>query len=187
MVLHKPYPEADENLLTVADRNRHNVQTLAVPDAAAAFAQMKGSAQQEGIGLIAFSGYRSPARQKELFLDAQRRHGRRAAALWVAPPGYSEHQTGLAFDIGDRDRPETDDEQTFEGTPAFSWLRNRATDFGFELSFPRGNTQGISYEPWHWRFVGRPAARAVFHPAGIGRVVVNCRAFLCALKYQMFP
>ena len=74
--------------------------------------------------------------------------------MWVAPPGYSEHHTGLALDIGDLDHPETDVEVSFEETPAFEWLKNNADRFGFELSFPVGNPQGVSYEPWHWRFVG---------------------------------
>lgn len=148
---------------------------------------MRDQALKNGVGLVAFSAYRSPVRQKELFIDAQRRHGRRAAALWVAPPGYSEHQTGLAFDMGDRDRPDTDDEQTFEATPAYAWLSARAAEFGFELSFPRENFQGISYEPWHWRFVGTPAARGVFHPPLPQKISVFIRAFICALRYQLFP
>lgn len=185
MVLHKPYPIADETSLVVADHDRKNLQTLAASDATSAFEKMKSSALKNGIGLIAFSAYRSPARQKELFIDAQRRHGRRRAAMWVAPPGYSEHQTGLAFDIGDRDMPDMDDEPTFEATPAYAWLRERAAEFGFELSFPSGNFQGVSYEPWHWRFVGSPTARSVFHPPFVRKISIFARAFTCALKYQI--
>lgn len=162
MVLHKPYPAADESRLVVADRNRKGDPTLAAPDAAEAFGRMKAAAKKDGVGLIAFSGYRSPARQKELYLDAERRHGETEAAKWVAPAGYSEHQTGLAFDIGDLARPETDDESEFESTAAFRWLRDHAAEFGFELSFPPDNPQGVSYEPWHWRYVGTATAQAVF-------------------------
>ena len=43
-------------------------------------------------------------------------------------------------------------EESFESTPAFVWLQSRAGDFGFEMSYPRGNPHGIDYEPWHWRF-----------------------------------
>ena len=45
-------------------------------------------------------------------------------------------------------------EESFEATPAFAWLQARAGDFGFAMSYPRGNPHGIVYEPWHWRFEG---------------------------------
>ena len=186
MVLHKPYPVADESQVVAADRNRQGLPPFALADAAQAFLNMKEAAQKNGVGLIAFSGYRSTGRQKELFLDAQRRHGKRRAAAWVAPAGYSEHQTALAFDIGDVARPETDDEQTFETTPAFAWIRAHASEFGFEMSFPPDNLQGVSYEPWHWRFVGSPAARAIFHPGSFGRFLTILRAFAGVLRYQFF-
>jgi D-alanyl-D-alanine carboxypeptidase len=83
----------------------------------------------------------------------------------VAPPGHSEHHTGWALDLGDADAPETDVEPSFEKTKAFSWMTENASRFDFELSFPRDNVQGVSHEPWHWRFVGSPEARRAFHPA----------------------
>jgi D-alanyl-D-alanine carboxypeptidase len=85
------------------------------------------------------------------------------AARWVARPGHSEHHTGLAVDLGDESSPECDIEPPFEGTGAFHWLCQNAGCFGFELSFPRNNACGVDYEPWHWRFVGTPEAKQVFH------------------------
>lgn len=124
-------------------------------EAADAFVAMQKAAGDEGVSLVPISGYRTFAYQDGLFGRAINRYGSpEEAAVWVAPPGYSEHHTGLALDIGDLDRPETDVEVSFEETPVFEWLKNNADRFGFELSFPVGNPQGVSYEPWHWRFVG---------------------------------
>jgi len=71
-----------------------------------------------------------------------------------APPGHSEHHTGYAVDIGDGNNPSTNLQESFENTAAYRWLEANASRYSFELSFPRDNLQGISYEPWHWRFVG---------------------------------
>ncbi|MEN9220651.1 MAG: D-alanyl-D-alanine carboxypeptidase family protein, partial [Thermostichales cyanobacterium GMQP_bins_62] len=57
-------------------------------------------------------------------------------------------------DIGDGRDPATDVEVTFTRTAAWAWLNQHGARFGFELSFPEGNSQGISFEPWHWRYVG---------------------------------
>jgi D-alanyl-D-alanine carboxypeptidase len=67
-----------------------------------------------------------------------------------AIPGYSEHHTGRALDLhaGDGKPLET----AFENHPAFSWLCDHAAEFNFHLSYPRGNPDGINYEPWHWCF-----------------------------------
>ncbi len=169
----------------IADNNRRGEPTLSLPSAAGAFARLRSAADSAGVGLIAFSGYRSAARQRELFLDARRRHGKRDAIRWVAPPGYSEHQSGLVFDIGDRSRPETDDEPQFESTPAFGFLREQASRFGFELSFPPGNSQGVSYEPWHWRYVGDALSRGIFHPGGIRKISEYFRAWMTAVRYAV--
>jgi len=130
-------------------------------EAAAAFRSMQSAAREDGVDLVPISGFRTVAYQEGLFTRAIGRYGSpEEAAVWVAPPGYSEHHTGLAVDIGDLGHPETDVESEFETTPAFQWLEVNAPGFGFELSFPEGNPQGVSYEPWHWRFVGEtPATR----------------------------
>ena len=82
-----------------------------------------------------------------------------------APPGYSEHSTGLAVDLGDGDDPGTNLSQSFESTAAFRWLQDHAAAYHFTLSFPIGNIQGVSYEPWHWRFEGSSDALRLFEPA----------------------
>ncbi|HEY4990089.1 MAG TPA: D-alanyl-D-alanine carboxypeptidase family protein, partial [Opitutaceae bacterium] len=67
-----------------------------------------------------------------------------------AAPGYSEHHTGRAVDIGVPDEPPL--EEGFALTQAFSWLTAHAREFGFALSYACGNPQGIAYEPWHWLY-----------------------------------
>lgn len=124
--------------------------------AAESYRRMNAAAQAAGIRLVPISGFRSIADQEFLFFQLAQSRALRPEerAAVSAPPGYSEHHTGYAIDIGDAGFPQFDTEEGFETTPAFRWLESNAARFGFELSFPRGNPQGVSYEPWHWRFVG---------------------------------
>ena len=82
-----------------------------------------------------------------------------------APPGFSEHSTGYAVDLGDGRNPATNLSPSFDTTAAFHWLRANANRFHFALSFPEGNRQGVSYEPWHWRFEGTAEALRTFESA----------------------
>jgi D-alanyl-D-alanine carboxypeptidase len=120
------------------------------PAAAAAWRAMREAAAADGIPLKIISAFRSIARQAEIVRAKLERGQSLADILCVsAPPGYSEHHSGLALDIGTDDSPPL--ETVFEETAAFAWLSANARRFGFSLSFPRGNPQGYAYEPWHWR------------------------------------
>ncbi len=161
---HLPYPEAnpaDLQALTADGRVKLH------REAAQAFLAMQKAARAEGVVLVPLSGFRSRQLQQELFYEvkAERLQQVTERAQVSAPPGYSEHHTGYALDIGDGKQPGTHIQVTFEETAAFAWLQKRATQFHFELSFPRNNAQGISYEPWHWRFVGTPASLELFYRA----------------------
>ncbi len=136
-------------------------------NAAQPYREMTTAAQAAGIRLVPISGFRSIADQEFLFFrraQAQSLRPEQRAEV-SAPPGYSEHHTGYAIDIGDGSAPQTDVEVSFEQTPAFGWLQANGARFGFELSFPRDNTQGISYEPWHWRYVGDRHSLETFYQA----------------------
>ena len=162
---HYPYAEAYRENLTVAGYYGSRPEQLH-KDAARAFQQMQADAAQDGVQLMAVSGFRDVGIQSELFSAQTARQGSpELAARISAPPGHSEHHTGFAIDVGDEGYPETDIEVTFEQTPAFRWMAQNAASYGFELSFPRGNTQGVSYEPWHWRFVGTSNAQQIFAQA----------------------
>ena len=97
-------------------------------------------------GYIVTSGYRSYQRQEEVY--AQSEPGK------AQQPGASEHQTGLAFDV----TVETSD--GFENTPQYAWLMKHAHEYGFIQRYPanKSDITGISYEPWHYRYVGVDAA-----------------------------
>jgi D-alanyl-D-alanine carboxypeptidase len=65
-----------------------------------------------------------------------------------ALPGFSEHHTGRAVDLGQTGTPPLTEE--FEHTNAFNWLQSHAKEFSFSMSYPKGNQHGIAFEPWHW-------------------------------------
>ena len=120
-------------------------------DAARAWRRMRDAARADGIALEAISGYRSHAYQLGIFERKLARGLTVEEILSVnAAPGFSEHHSGLALDIGSVDEPPA--EASFERTPAFAWLREHAGGYGFSMSYPRDNPHGIVYEPWHWRF-----------------------------------
>lgn len=135
--------------------------------AAQKFQAMAAAARSQGVILVPISGFRSISEQQYLFFDVKAQRGQVAAerAQVSAPPGYSEHHTGYAMDIGDGNVPATNLSPSFEKTAAFRWLQANAPYYSFELSFPKNNKQGVSYEPWHWRFVGDRDSLETFYKA----------------------
>jgi D-alanyl-D-alanine carboxypeptidase len=132
---------------------------------AAAWQAMVDAASREGVLLVPVSGFRDVKRQRELFFDDGATLGQMPAArsYMCAPPGYSEHHTGYSLDVGDGERRDTKLDLKFKDTPAFAWLVANAARHHFEMSFPEGNAQGISYEPWHWRWVGDTPSLKTFY------------------------
>ena len=166
---HLSYGEDDPSRLTeVEPYRRGDYQRAEALDyeAAQAFTNMQVVARSQGIELMAISGYRSIASQKELFdSQIQRKGSEAAAAEYSAPPGHSEHHTGYAVDIADASQPQTDLKHSFENTPAYQWLLKNAYMYGFEQSFPKNNVQGVSFEPWHWRYISSEQAAKTFAAA----------------------
>lgn len=159
---HLPYEEATPDTLTALTADGRI--KLKKP-AAQKFLEMQRDARREGILLVPLSGFRSQEQQEYLFfgVKAQRGQVTTERAEVSAPPGYSEHHTGYAIDIGDGKAPETHVETTFGDTEAFAWLEENAARYSFELSFPKNNSQQISYEPWHWRYVGNQESLEIFY------------------------
>ena len=159
---HFPYDEAISSQLVPVEAGIELHQ-----DAALAFDSMRRAAASDGIDLRLLSGYRSHNLQEGIFFDVKSERNQTAAerAKVSAPPGYSEHSTGYAVDLGDGSRPDTNLSVSFEATPAFRWLQDYAASYHFTLSFPEINPQGVSYEPWHWRFEGSAEALRQFEPA----------------------
>nr|WP_272116988.1 M15 family metallopeptidase [Spirulina major] len=161
---HLPYEEANPEELTAITADG----SIRLRSAAAQrWIEMVDAARQEGITLAALSGYRTAEEQDYLFFEVkeQRNQPPSERAEVSAPPGFSEHHTGYAIDIGDGNDPSSYLTVEFENTPAFQWLATNAARFGFELSFPPDNPQGIAYEPWHWRFVGDSDSLETFYRA----------------------
>jgi D-alanyl-D-alanine carboxypeptidase len=129
------------------------------------YGAMKKAAAKDGVTLWISSAYRSRTEQKALFekeVRANRAKGlssaaaEQAAQKTVARPGYSEHNTGLALDLNGV-KPD------FDKTAAYAWLQEHAAAYGFILRFPKGKeaiTQ-VSFEPWHYRFVGPENAEKI--------------------------
>jgi zinc D-Ala-D-Ala carboxypeptidase len=159
---HLPYSEApDAELVSIGGGYRLRKA------AAAKFQAMVADARASGVNITTISAFRSVEDQKRLFFGVGAERGQEPTkrAEVSAPPKYSEHHTGYAIDVGDGTVPATNLNQNFETTPAFRWLKANAAKYSFELSFPKDNIQKVSYEPWHWRFVGDINSLETFYKA----------------------
>ncbi len=155
---HLPYAEISKEKLVLIEPN---IEVHI--DMRDSLLKMREEAKKDGIYLVFLSGYRSINLQNDIFYSLKSFRNQEAAerARVSAPPGYSEHSTGFAIDIGDATQRETDFETVFENTDAFSWLIKNAAKFHFKLSFNKDNKY-IDYEPWHWRYEGSIEALKVF-------------------------
>jgi D-alanyl-D-alanine carboxypeptidase len=120
--------------------------------------EMFNAARAEGIYPIVREGYRTEKEQQALYDEKvqayinegySRSRAEKTAKEWVALPGTSEHQLGLAVDFNSV-------ETSFENTKEFRWLKENAEKYGFVNRYPKNKTEitGINYEPWHYRYVG---------------------------------
>ena len=159
---HLPYAEApDAELVSIGSGYRLR------KNAAAKFQAMVAAARANGVNIATISAFRSVEDQKRLFFGVGAARGQQPSkrAEVSAPPTYSEHHTGYAVDLGDGTVPATNLNQNFDTTPAYKWLKANAATYSFELSFPKDNIQKVSYEPWHWRFVGDINSLETFYKA----------------------
>ena len=155
---HLPYNEIPKEKLVLIEPNIEVHM-----DMRDSLLKMREEAKKDGIYLVFLSGFRSINLQNDIFFSLKSIRNQEAAerARVSAPPGYSEHSTGFAIDIGDASQRETDFETDFENTDAFRWLKKNAAKFHFKLSFNKDNKY-IDYEPWHWRYEGSIEALKVF-------------------------
>ena len=142
---------AEPAWLALAGEDRYRRPLWLRNDAARAWHRMQSAAMQDAVVLDAISGYRSHDYQLGIF-NRKRERGQTVADILSvnAAPGYSEHHSGLALDIGTPGEPAA--EESFDTTDAFAWLQDHARAHGFAMSYPRDNPHGIVYEPWHWRY-----------------------------------
>lgn len=124
-------------------------------DAIDAAKRMMKSAEEDGVVIKIRSGYRSYSIQSTLYNNYVRRDGKEAADKYSAVPGYSEHQTGLAFDFTTSDTI-TSIGDWFTDTIQAKWLYENAYKYGFIIRYPEGKEDitGYQYESWHYRYIG---------------------------------
>ena len=128
--------------------------------------EMFDAARTEGVYPVVREGYRTAEEQQEILDDKIQSYinqgysqvkAERTAKEWVALPGTSEHQLGIAVDIN-ADKSKCSNEDVYE------WLAENAYKYGFVLRYPPGKQKitGTSYEPWHYRYVGEEAAKEIY-------------------------
>ncbi len=156
--------EPEEMILPEVDTNKESQREsiYMVPCAAAALEEMFSAAAEEGYTLLAVSGYRSYGTQSALFRNKVEAVGsRERAQKTVAPPGASEHQSGLAMDVvSDTFRYLN---RYFLDTDEGKWVSAHCCEFGFIVRYKDGWTDitGCNPEPWHIRYLGVEHATAV--------------------------
>ncbi len=159
-------PEDFEVTLTNL-KDGHKVDERAYPDLQAMMDDMRA----EGLSPYICSSYRTMEKQQSLYKRQINQYLNKGyseaeaaieAGRWVAVPGTSEHQTGLALDIVASYHVVLDESQ--EDTAEQKWLMQNSWKYGFILRYPNGKTDitGIYYEPWHYRYVGKTAAKEIF-------------------------
>lgn len=170
-----PYYEADMPLLVNPDHlmpEGYEPTVVSIGDgykletkAAAAWQDMQAAAADDGVSLWAISAYRTLERQTELYeekvaeyqaLGYDEEQAKEEAGKWVAVPGTSEHCLGYAMDLCSL-------ENNFEDSAQFQWLQEHCADYGFILRYPKDKVEitKISYEPWHYRYVGSNHAKII--------------------------
>mgnify|MGYP004517112277 FL=1 len=128
--------------------------------------EMFDAARTEDVYPVVREGYRTAEEQQEILDDKIQSYinqgysqakAERTAKEWVALPGTSEHQLGIAVDIN-ADKSKCSNEDVYE------WLAENAYKYGFVLRYPPGKQKitGTSYEPWHYRYVGEEAAKEIY-------------------------
>ena len=137
---------------------RVQAERLRAP-AADAYKQFAKAAKAAGVNVMPISGYRSFSEQASLYDSYVRQYGQATADTLAARPGYSEHQTGLAMDIGNASGT-CALQACFANTPAGRWAAEHGWEYGFIIRYPAGAeaTTGYTYEPWHLRYVGKVIA-----------------------------
>ncbi len=126
-------------------------------DAAKALEEMFAAALEDGIELLGISGYRSYYTQRNIYERRLQEAGEEHVSRYNAKPGHSEHQTGLAMDVGCPGY--VDLTERFARTPAYRWIQKNAHLYGFIIRYTEYGEEetGYAFEPWHVRYVGKEA------------------------------
>ncbi|MEM7278087.1 MAG: M15 family metallopeptidase [Pseudomonadota bacterium] len=143
----RQYSEAKE--LVEAGPNLLGRMQRLTPAALRQWQLLEKAATSDGLVLLLISGFRSVIYQADIIRNKLKAGQTLDEILKVsAAPGFSQHHTGMALDIASPGtRPLTEE---FEHSPAFAWLIENAKTYGFTMTYPRNNSEGFVFEPWHW-------------------------------------
>ncbi|MDD4706119.1 MAG: M15 family metallopeptidase [Bacilli bacterium] len=125
-----------------------------------AYQELYDAAKSDGYTILIVSSYRNYEYQEELWNERKALYGTRKADEYAARAGHSEHQTGYALDVADF----YDTNDKFGDTKSYLWMKDNAHKYGFILRYPKDKEDitGYSYEPWHYRYVGKETANKIF-------------------------
>jgi len=173
VIANKKYPLPKSYKINVATASGNLQLDTRIIDA---YKQMIEAAKNDGVSLKLISAFRTYQFQENLFNNKvyqyinggySREKAKELAAQYVAPPGTSEHLTGLAVDLISPDwyNYNKDLNSNFEKTKQFEWLYNNCAKYGFCLRYPKDKVSitGYNYEPWHYRYVGVEAATEIMN------------------------
>ncbi len=154
---YKPEDLQEVNVAFVPEASSE--EKLLTKKAANALEKLFKDSEKEGIIFLGSSGYRSYESQKAIYIREAAVKGKDYAKAYVALPGSSEHQTGLSIDVTNKDR------WFVESTKEARWLAENCHKYGFIIRYPKDKEDitGISYEPWHLRYVGVKAAEEIYN------------------------
>ena len=146
------------NLVTVKEEDTNEEGLKLNRTAYVAFKQMKAQAAKEGYHLIINSAYRDYQEQQDIMEEYRKLYGDGYVEKYVLKPGFSEHQTGLAMDIGSTDT------KVFANSDEYAWIVDNCYKFGFIYRFKKQyeDITGIRHEAWHYRYVGRKVAKEIY-------------------------
>ncbi len=151
------------DLKSVADYGGHaTIAPLMREEVAKAVGDMTAAAREDGVYLTISSAYRGESYQASLYNGYVGQYGVATADTISSRPGYSDHQTGLAADFVEGGDADFNDR--FEGTASGQWLAKHAYEYGFILRYPKDKDAitGYTYEPWHFRYIGKEYAKEIF-------------------------
>ncbi len=152
----------DYTITLMTLKNDFQVDERIYPD----LQEMLDAARNEGVYPLIGSAYRTTEQQQKLLTDkinayiadgCSKKEANELAKTWVAVPGTSEHQIGLALDINAEKDKCTNEE-------VYAWLNKNGYKYGFIMRYPADKAQitGVNYEPWHYRYVGKEAAKEIY-------------------------
>lgn len=192
-LVNRDYPICESFTPVLEDAKVQGTLRLQQADSARALEEMFAAAKEEKINLLAISGYRSYSKQDRIYEKKTKKVGEEKANEYVAKPGTSEHQLGLAMDLGEKN-VHTSLTESFANTKAGIWLVDNAHRFGFIVRYQKNweEITGYLYEPWHVRYVGIDHASAMYKEnipmeEYVQKVQMNEMRRLLAFEGEMVP